>query len=138
MLASLRHGTVCGAHHQNGTVHLGGSCHHVLDVVGVTWTVDVGVVAALGLVLDVGGVDRDTTLAFLGRLVDRVERAERYTIEIAREHGGDGRCQSGLSMVDMADGTDVDVRFSSFKLILRHECASPSKTRRRILLVVVC
>jgi len=35
--------------------------------------VDVGVVAVLGLVLDVGRVDRDAARLLLGRLVDLVE-----------------------------------------------------------------
>jgi hypothetical protein len=41
----------------------------------VARAVDVGVVAVLGLVLDVRGVDRDAALALLGSVVDRREVA---------------------------------------------------------------
>ena len=60
---------------EDRAVHLGGAGDHVLDVVGVPRAVDVGVVAGVGLVLDVGDRDRDPALALLGGVVDRVERA---------------------------------------------------------------
>ena len=36
VLASLRHGTGVGCHHQDRTVHLGGTGDHVLHVIGVS------------------------------------------------------------------------------------------------------
>jgi hypothetical protein len=41
----------------------------------VPGAVDVGVVAGVGLVLDVGDRDRDPALTLLGGVVDRIERA---------------------------------------------------------------
>ena len=76
MLARLGHGAVGGGDHEDGPVHLGGAGDHVLDVVGVTGAVDVGVVAVGRLVLDVGDGDGDAALALLGSVVDRVEGAE--------------------------------------------------------------
>jgi len=76
VLAGLRHGTVVGAHDQDRGVHLGGARDHVLDVVGMPWTVDVRVVAILSLVLDVSGSDGDAALTLFGSLVDLVERYE--------------------------------------------------------------
>ena len=75
VLAGLGHRAVGGGDHEDRAVHLGGAGDHVLDVVGVPGAVDVGVVARLGLVLDVGDRDRDPALALLGGVVDRVERA---------------------------------------------------------------
>ena len=77
VLAGLGHGPVGGGHHEDGAVHLGGPGDHVLDVVGVAGAVDVGVVAGVGLVLDVGDGDGDAALALLGRVVDGVEGAVR-------------------------------------------------------------
>ena len=75
MLAGLGHRAVGGGDDQDRAVHLGGAGDHVLDVVGVARAVDVGVVALVGLVLDVGDRDRDPALALLGSVVDRVEGA---------------------------------------------------------------
>jgi hypothetical protein len=66
VLARLGHRAVGGRHHQDGAVHLGGTGDHVLHVVGVAGAVDVRVVARLGLVLDVRGVDRDAARLFFG------------------------------------------------------------------------
>ena len=74
VLAGLRHRAVRGGDHEDGAVHLGGARDHVLDVVGVTRAVHVGVVPVLGLVLHVRGGDGDAALALLGGLVDGVER----------------------------------------------------------------
>ena len=75
VLARLGHRAVGRGDDEDGPVHLRGAGDHVLDVVGVTRAVDVGVVARVGLVLDVGDGDGDAPLALFGRVVDRVEGA---------------------------------------------------------------
>ena len=70
MLLGLGHASVGGAHDQDAAVHLGGAGDHVLDEVGVTGAVGVGVVAVLCLVLQVGHVDGDAAVALLRRVVD--------------------------------------------------------------------
>jgi hypothetical protein len=72
VLAGLGHGAVGGGDDEDGAVHLGGAGDHVLDVVGVAGAVDVGVVALLGLVFDVGGGNGDAALALLRGAVDLV------------------------------------------------------------------
>ena len=119
VLAGLGHRPVGGGHDQDGAVHLGGAGDHVLDVVGVPGAVDVGVVAGLGLVLDVGDGDGDAALALLGRVVDRVERAV-LRIALQGQVLGDGRRQRRLAMVDVADRADVDVRLGALELLLGH------------------
>ena len=59
VLAGLGHRAVGRGDDEDRAVHLGGAGDHVLDVVGVARAVDVGVVAGLGLVLDVGDRDGD-------------------------------------------------------------------------------
>ena len=75
VLAGLGHGPVVGGDDEDGAVHLGRAGDHVLDVVGMARTVDVGVVAFFGLILDVGDGDGDAALALFGRLIDAEEVA---------------------------------------------------------------
>ena len=44
VLTRLGHGAIGRGNHQDGAVHLGGTGDHVLDVVGVTGAIHVGVV----------------------------------------------------------------------------------------------
>ena len=115
MFLGLRHGAVGAGDDEDGAVHLGGAGDHVLDVVGVAGAVDVGVVAALRLVLDGSGVDRDAALQLLGSGVDLLvplrggvsKGGQRH-----RERGGQG----GFSMIYVADRADVDVRLLPLEL----------------------
>ena len=79
VLARLRHRTVGRRYHQDRTVHLGRTRDHVLDIVRVTRTVYVRVVTVLRLVLHVSRRNRDTTLALLRSVVNRIKRADLVT-----------------------------------------------------------
>ena len=119
VLAGLRHRAVGGRHHQDRAVHLRRTGDHVLHVVGVARTIDVGVMPVRGLVFDVGGRDRDAARLLFRRLVDLVVRRERRTAGF-RQHLGDRCGQRRLAMVDVTDGSDVAVRFITFKLCFGH------------------
>ena len=86
--------------------------------------VDVGVVARLGLVLDVGDGDGDAALALLGRVVDGVEGAV-LGLALERQVLGDGRGQAGLAVVDVPDRADVHVGLGALELLLGHLARSP-------------
>ncbi len=124
VLAGLGHRAVGRGHDQDGPVHLGGAGDHVLDVVGVARAVDVGVVAGVGLVLDVGDGDGDPALALLGGVVDRVEGAV-LGLALEGQVLGDRRRQARLAVVDVADRADVDVRLGALELLLGHEPSTP-------------
>ncbi len=70
VFAGLRHGAIGGGHDENRAVHLGGTGDHVLDVVSVTRSVDVRVVALRGPVFAVRERDGNTARLFLRSLVD--------------------------------------------------------------------
>src|SRR6185436_17010897 len=110
---------------QDRAVHLGGAGDHVLDVVGVARAVDMGVVAGVGLVLDVGDGDGDAALALLGGVVDRLE-GPVLGLALEAEVLGDRRGETGLAVVDMADRADVHVRLGSLELLLGHLGTSPA------------
>ncbi len=118
VLARLRHRAVGGRDHEDRAVHLRGAGDHVLDVVGVPGAVDVGVVALLGLVLDVRGGDRDPALLLLRSVVDLLERL-LLGAALLGEHLGDRRGERGLAVVDVTDRADVHVRLAAIEL-LRH------------------
>ena len=134
VLAGLGHRPVGRGDDEDRAVHLGGAGDHVLDVVGVARAVDVGVVAGVGLVLDVGDRDRDPALPLLGRVVDRVEGAV-LGLALQGEVLRDRRRQARLAVVDVADRADVDVRLGALELLLGHETVlTPfqARLRRRI------
>src|SRR5215472_14707352 len=134
VLAGLRHRAVGGRDHQDGAVHLCRTGDHVLDVVRVTRAVDVRVVPLLGLILDVRDRDRDAALLLFLRVVDLVEGVEGVHIRVlVVQHLGDRRGQGRLTVVDVADGADVDVRLGPLELRLRHDvllwtCAVPDRS----------
>ena len=117
VLARLRHGAINGGHDEDRAIHLRGTRDHVLDVVGVAGAVDVRVVTVLRRVLDVGGGDRKdlrgvTTTGALGSLGDLVVLdlvAEALESLDVRDGGREG----GLTVVDVADRTDVHVRLTA-------------------------
>src|SRR4051794_14150974 len=119
VLAGLGHRPVGGGDDEDRAVHLGGTGDHVLDVVGVTRAVDVGVVAGVGLVLDVGDRDGDPPLPLLGRVVDRLEGAV-LGLALQGQVLGDRRGETRLAVVDVADRADVDVRLRALELLLGH------------------
>ena len=119
VLTSLSHGAVGSSDDQDGAVHLSGTGDHVLDIVGVARAVDVSVVTLLGLILHVGGVDGDAALALLGGLINAGVIGV-LSLALHSQELGDGSGQSGLAVVNVADGADVDMGLSSLKFLLGH------------------
>ena len=119
MLAGLSHGAVGGGDDQDSAVHLGSTGDHVLDIVGVARAVHMGIVTVGGLILDMGGVDGNAALALLGSLIDgRVVGV--LSAALQGQILGDGSGQSGLTMVDVTDGADVNMGLASLKFLLSH------------------
>jgi hypothetical protein len=121
VLAGLSHRAVSGGNHEDRAVHLSSTGDHVLDVVSVTRSVYVCVVALLGLVLNVGDVDGNAALTLFGSRVDR--REVTLLVEsrvLVVQHLGNGGRQRRLTVVNVTDGTDVNVRLSPLELCLCH------------------
>ncbi len=121
MLTSLGHGTVSSSAHEDSTVHLSSTSNHILHIVGVAGTVNVSIVTIFGLILNVSCVNGNTTLFFFGSGVNRIEgfnSLRGYTCLV--QYLGNSSGQSGLTVVNVTDSTDIDVRFGSFKLFFCH------------------
>ena len=70
MFTSLSHNTVGSSDDQDSTVHLSSAGDHVLDIVSMARAVNVSIVTLFGLILNVSGVDGDTTFLFFRSLID--------------------------------------------------------------------
>ncbi|EFE21325.1 hypothetical protein EDWATA_03663, partial [Edwardsiella tarda ATCC 23685] len=92
---------------------------HVLNVVGVPRAVYVSVVTGRGVIFNVRGVDGDTTSLFFRRVIDLVECASATAVGLS-QYGGDSSGQGSFTVVNVADSTDVNVRFRTFKFFFRH------------------
>ena len=119
VLLGLSHGAIGGGDNQDGAVHLSSTGDHVLDIVGVARAVNVGIVTGIGLVLHVGGVDGDAALTLLGSLVDAGVILV-LSLALQSQILGDSGGQSGLAVVNVADGADVDMGLGTLKFSLSH------------------
>ncbi|VGO76683.1 hypothetical protein SB00001_00337 [Klebsiella variicola] len=119
VLTSLRHRAVSRSNNQDRAVHLRSTGDHVFNIVGVARAVYVRVVASRGVIFNVRGVDGDTTSFFFRCVIDLVECTSRTTVGFS-QNGSDGSSQGSFTMVNVADSTNVDVRFCTFKFFFRH------------------
>ena len=138
VLASLSHGAVGSSDNQNSAVHLGSTGDHVLDVVGVAGAVNMSVVTSVGLILDVGNRNGDAALTLFRSLVDHVEGSEVSVCGAVRAvvHGqrlGDSSRQSGFTMVNVTNGTNVHMRLAALELLLSHYSSSVGAFRPLLL-----
>ncbi|CAI8784004.1 Anti restriction protein [Pseudomonas brassicacearum] len=119
VLTGLRHRTISGRANQDRAVHLSSTSDHVFYVVGVTWAVNVCVVTHGRIVLNVSGVDGDTASFLFRGAVDLVEvnlgRTENFGADTGQSSG-----QRGFTVVNVTNGTNVDVRLITFELFLSH------------------
>src|SRR3989338_8287784 len=99
MFAGLRHWAVWCGHNQDGGVHLGGAGDHVLNVVGVTRTIDMSVMTLVGLVLDVISRDSNTALFLFWGVIDLIN-GPFLGLARLREHVGDRGSQGSFTMID--------------------------------------
>ena len=74
MLAGLWHGAVSCATDKDGTVHLRRTSDHVLDIISMARTVNMGVMACLRLVFNMRGRNRDAALTLFRGVVYTVKR----------------------------------------------------------------
>src|SRR5699024_12183038 len=102
-----------------------GTGNHVFDVVSVAWGVDVSVVTFIGLVLNVRDVNGNTALALFGSTIDVGVVALFVELwELIGKNLGDRSGQGGFTMVNVTEGTEVNVRLGRRERCLRHSFLS--------------
>ena len=72
-----------------------------------------------------GGVDGDAASLLFRSAIDLVEVDTSGTEDLGA-HASQSGSQSGLAMVDVTNGADVDVRFVTFELFFSHRDRLPS------------
>ena len=72
-----------------------------------------------GFVFNVRGVDGDPAFSFFRSLIDHVVVHE-LGAALFSQHFGDGSGQGRLAMVNVTNGTNVNMGFSSFKFLFSH------------------
>jgi len=120
VLTGLLERAVGTCNDQDSAVHLGSTGDHVLNIVSVAGAVNVSIVTLCSLILNVTGVDCDTSCLLFGRVIDLVICHEFDLIVAEREILCNGSGQSGFTVVDVTDGTNVYVGFGAFKCGLSH------------------
>jgi hypothetical protein len=102
MLSCLGHLSVTGSDHNDCAIHICSTCNHILDVIGVTGAVDMGVVASVRVVFNVRSGDCNTSLPLLRSLVDRaiveVLRVALFGLSL-----GDRCGEGGLAVINVAN-----------------------------------
>ena len=73
MLLCLSHNTVSSSYYEDSTIHLSSTSDHVLNVVSMSWAVNVCIVSVICLILNVSCRNCDTTLSLFWSLIDVLE-----------------------------------------------------------------
>ena len=129
VLFCLSHNTVCSSYYKDSSVHLCSTSDHVLYIVSMAWAVNVCIVSFLCLILNVCSRDCDTTLSLFRSFIDIFEVLSSVSFYSGRKYFCDSCGQSCFTMVNVADGTNVTMRFCSFKFSFSHFKMSSLKLR---------
>jgi len=70
VLFCLSHNTICSCYNKDSTIHLSCTCDHVLNVVSMSWAVNMCIMSLLCLILNVSCRNCDTTLSFFWSFID--------------------------------------------------------------------
>src|SRR5574344_1111058 len=119
MLTGLRHRAVGCGYYQDGTIHLCGAGNHVLHIIGMARAIDMRVMALVGLVLYVRGINRNTTFPFFRGFINHGVIHE-LCLAFFCQNLGNRRGQGCFAVIDVTDGTNVNMRFCSFIMLLCH------------------
>lgn len=70
VFSSLWHCTICGSDNQYSAIHLCRSCDHIFNVISMTWTICVSIMASFCLVLYMRDVNGNSTSLLFRSIVN--------------------------------------------------------------------
>ena len=115
VLPCLSHRSVRSGYDEDGGIHLSCTGDHVLDVVSMSWAVNVSIVPSGRLILDVSGIDGDTSRPLFRSVIDlRVIlhfSCTEFLIQNICDRGG----SRGLPVIYVSDGTYIQVWLGAVK-----------------------
>ncbi|EFH26973.1 hypothetical protein GVAMD_0520 [Gardnerella vaginalis AMD] len=121
VLTGLSHRTIGSSNHEDCAIHLSSTGDHVLHVISVAWSVHVSVVTLSGLILDVCDVNGNAAFLLFWSGINLIEVILRVQIWIlAMQHLRNSRGQGSLTVINVTNGTNVNMRLSTLVLFLCH------------------
>ena len=125
MLACLRHRTISSVNNQNRAIHLSRASDHVLDIVSVTRAINVSIVTAIRLILNVSRGNRNAALLLLRGFIN-ISIIRKLSSPMLRQNLRNRSSQRRLTMVNVTNRANVNVRLRALKLLFRHVSTSLS------------
>ena len=122
MFTCLRHWTVSCSHYNNGTIHLCSTSNHIFYIVGVTWTIYMGIMTIGRLILYMRSIDGNTSLLLFRGVINLIKRLYALCARktLLSQHFRNCSRQSRLTVVNMTNCTDVYMRFTPVKMFFCH------------------
>ena len=120
MLSCLSHNTISSSNNEDTSIHLSCTSDHVLNVVSMSWTVNVCIMSLLCLILNVSCRDCDTSFSFFWCLINILESNSFTCTKSLMKSLCDCSCKCCLTMIYVTNSTNVTMWFSSFKFSLCH------------------
>ena len=92
------------------------TCNHIFDKVSMTRTVCVGIMPIFCGIFNMRHINGNSSVPLLGGIINGAIVAELGQGAVLGCQGlGDGGCQGGLAMVNMADCSNIAMGFVTFK-----------------------
>ena len=120
MFSCLSHNTICSSYYEDTSIHLSSTSDHVLNVIGMTWAVNVSVMSLFCFIFNVSCRDCDTSFSFFWSLIDIFECNSFTCTKSLMKSLCDSSCKSCLTVIYVSNCTNVAMWFCSFKFSLCH------------------
>src|SRR5260364_35126 len=104
---------------QDCAVHLGSARNHVFHIIRVTGAINVRIMALLGFIFDVRGINRNTARFFFRRCIN-LGVCFCLAAEFLRQYSGNRRRERCFTVIHVPHCPDVYMRLATLKLAFGH------------------
>ncbi|EKD30051.1 MAG: hypothetical protein ACD_78C00170G0001, partial [uncultured bacterium (gcode 4)] len=112
VLTSLCHRSVSCSNDKNRSIHLSSTSNHVFYIIGMSWTVNVGIMTSSCCILDVSSINSNTTCLFFWSCIDFIE-SSNISSELFCKNDRDSCGSGSLTMIYVSDGTNIYMWFGT-------------------------